>query len=89
MPGSEQPEGLAARSSNLIIPTHPQRVNGLSKIIWRAFFVRQRLGFMKMEIIQNIYVKKIFEGNCFKDTTTIADSVESGLSALLKPLKAA
>ena len=51
-----------------------------------------------MEIIQNIYVKKIFEGNCFKDTTTIADSessgirtdsVESGLSALLKPLKAA
>ena len=37
----------------------------------------------------NGYVKEIFEGNCLKDTISIADSVESGLSALLKPLKAA
>lgn len=37
----------------------------------------------------NLYVKEIFEGNCFKDAITITDSVESGLSALLRPLKAA
>jgi anti-anti-sigma factor len=37
----------------------------------------------------NAYVKEIFEGNCLKDTLIIADSVESGLSALLNPLKAA
>jgi anti-anti-sigma factor len=37
----------------------------------------------------NGYVKEIFEGNCLKDTLTIADSVDSGLSALLRPLKAA
>ena len=35
------------------------------------------------------YVKEIFEGNCLKDTLTIADSVESGLSALIMPVKAA
>jgi len=37
----------------------------------------------------NGYVKEIFEGNCVKDTLTIADSVESGLSALIMPVKAA
>ena len=37
----------------------------------------------------NLYVKEIFESNCCKDNITIADSVESGLSALLRPLKAA
>lgn len=42
----------------------------------------------------NGYVKEIFEGNCFegtcfKDSFTIADSVESGLNVLLAPLKAA
>jgi len=37
----------------------------------------------------NGYVKEIFEGNCLKDTLTIADSVESGLSALIMPVKAA
>ena len=36
-----------------------------------------------------VAIKKIIGGNCSKDTITIADSVESGLSALLKPLKAA
>ena len=54
----------------------PQGVNGLSKIIWRAFFVPGQM-------------KEIFEGNCLKDTLTIADSVESGLSALIMPVKAA
>lgn len=37
----------------------------------------------------NAYVKEIFEGNCFEDAITIADTVESGLMALLRPLKAA
>ena len=37
----------------------------------------------------NGYVKEIFEGNCLKDTLTIADSVESGLSALILTVKAA
>jgi len=37
----------------------------------------------------NGYVKEIFEGNCVKDTLTIADSVESGLNALILPVKAA
>ena len=37
----------------------------------------------------NGYVKEIFEGNCFRDTLIIADSIESGLSALLRPSKAA
>jgi len=37
----------------------------------------------------NLYVKEIFEGNSLKDTITIAESVESGLSSLLRPLKAA
>lgn len=37
----------------------------------------------------NGYVKEIFEGNCLKDTLEIADSVESGLSALIMPGKAA
>ena len=37
----------------------------------------------------NLYVNEIFEGNCFENTITIADSIESGLSALLRPLKAA
>ena len=37
----------------------------------------------------NLYVKEIFEGNCFKDAIAIADSVESGLDMLLSPLKAA
>ena len=37
----------------------------------------------------NGYVKEIFEGNCLKDTLTIADSLESGLSALILPVKAA
>ena len=37
----------------------------------------------------NAYVKEIFEGNCSEDTLTLADSVESGLNALLRPLKAA
>ena len=36
----------------------------------------------------NGYVKEIFEGNCLKDTLTIADSVESGLTALIMPVKA-
>ena len=76
MPGSEQTEGLAARSICIIVPMLPQGVNGLSKIIWRAFFVPGRM-------------KEIFEGNCLKDTLTIADSVESGLSALVMPVKAA
>ncbi len=35
------------------------------------------------------YVQEIFEGNCFQGTFAIADSVESGLNALLKPLKEA
>ena len=39
MPGLEQPEGLTARSSMLSIQIHAQCVNGLSKSIWRAFFV--------------------------------------------------
>jgi anti-anti-sigma factor len=37
----------------------------------------------------NGYVKEIFEGNCVKDTLTIADSVETGLNALRMPGKAA
>ena len=32
---------------------------------------------------------EIFEGNCLENTITIADSVESGLDVLLRPLKAA
>ena len=38
VPGSEQPEGLAARSSVINITRHPRCVNGPSQIIWRAFF---------------------------------------------------
>jgi len=30
----------------------------------------------------NGYVKEIFEGNCFRDTFAIADSVESGMQTL-------
>lgn len=30
----------------------------------------------------NRYVKEIFEGNCFRDTFAIADSVESGIQTL-------
>ena len=75
MPGSEQTEGLAARSICIIVPVLPQGVNGLSKIIWRAFFCAP--------------TDENFEGNCLKDTLTIADSVESGLSALIMPVKAA
>ena len=37
----------------------------------------------------NGYVKEIFEVNCIKDTIAIADSVESGMKELLRPLKAA
>ena len=37
----------------------------------------------------NAYVKEVFEGNCFKDTIAISDTVESGLSALSRPFKAA
>jgi len=37
----------------------------------------------------NGYVKEIFEGNCLKDSLTIADSVESGLSYLRMTGKAA
>ena len=39
MPGLEQPEGLAARSSAISIRINSQCVNRLSKSIWRAFFV--------------------------------------------------
>ena len=37
----------------------------------------------------NGYVKEIFEVNSIKDTLAIADSVESGIKKLLRPLKAA
>ena len=37
----------------------------------------------------NLHVNEIFEGNCFENTITIADSVESGLDVLLRLLKAA
>jgi anti-anti-sigma factor len=37
----------------------------------------------------NAYVKEIFEGNSFKDTIKIADSVESGLNVLQKSRKVA
>ena len=50
MPGLEQPEGLAARSSILIIRIHVQCVNGLSKSIWRAFFVPGNRKEVKKEI---------------------------------------
>ena len=37
----------------------------------------------------NVYVKEIFEGNCFQDTFIIADSVESGIQTLQSNLNAA
>ena len=37
----------------------------------------------------NGYVKEIFEGNCFRDTFAIADSVESGIQTLQNHLNAA
>ncbi len=37
----------------------------------------------------NGYVKEVFEGNCFRDTFAIADSVESGIQTLQKTLNAA
>lgn len=37
----------------------------------------------------NGYVKEIFEGNCFRDTFSITDSVESGIQTLQKTLNAA
>ena len=37
----------------------------------------------------NGYVKEIFEANCLKDSFTIADSVEAGLSVLMMTGKAA
>jgi anti-sigma B factor antagonist len=37
----------------------------------------------------NAYVKELFEGNCFKETIKIVDSVESGLNVLQKSRKAA
>ncbi|MGD8521150.1 MAG: STAS domain-containing protein [Desulfobacterales bacterium] len=35
------------------------------------------------------YIKEIFEVNCIQDTIAMADSVESGIKKLLRPLKAA
>jgi anti-anti-sigma factor len=37
----------------------------------------------------NVYVREIFEGNCFQGTFTIADSVESGIQTLQSTLNAA
>jgi anti-anti-sigma factor len=37
----------------------------------------------------NGYVKEVFEGNCFRDTFAIADSVESGIQTLQTNLNAA
>ena len=37
----------------------------------------------------NGYVKEIFEGNCFRDTFAIADSVESGIQTLQNHLNSA
>jgi len=42
VPGSEQPEGLAARSSDLIIPTHPRCVNGSPKSFGGLFYLINR-----------------------------------------------
>ena len=36
----------------------------------------------------NGYVKEIFEGNCSNDSITIAETIDSGLKALLSPLNA-
>jgi hypothetical protein len=52
------------------------------------FLCKGSSGFLNVDN-KKIDVKEIFEGNCLKDTLTIADSVESGLSALTMSVKAA
>jgi len=56
VPGLEQPEGLAARSSARNIPMQSQRVKGLSKINWRAFFVPSNMEIIQYEKYGIIYV---------------------------------
>lgn len=64
------------------------RSSALRVILNAARVINRRSGKLVLCSL-NGYVKEIFEGNCVKDTLIIADSVEAGLSALLKPLQAA
>jgi anti-anti-sigma factor len=64
------------------------RSSGLRVILNAVKVINRRSGKVVLCSL-NGYVKEIFEGNCLKDTLTIADSVESGLSALIMPAKAA
>ena len=64
------------------------RSSALRKVLNAVKAINRRSGKVVLCSL-NGYVKEIFEGNCLNDTLTIVDSVESGLSALLRPLKAA